>query len=81
MSCREFRDLLVYLAYGDLSGEHQRRMDDHLRQCTSCAAEWRDYQEVRRLAQELPPPTLPPYVEARLKKLIDVAVKQTPDGP
>jgi anti-sigma factor RsiW len=70
MKCRECRDLLIYLAYGDLPPEHQRRMDDHLRQCIPCAAGWRDYQEVKRLAQQLPAPPLPPDVEKRLQKLL-----------
>jgi hypothetical protein len=73
MKCRQFHDLLVYLAYLDLPLEHQRRMDDHLRHCTGCAAEWHEYQEVKRLAKQLPPSPVPPDMESRLRKVIDLA--------
>jgi anti-sigma factor RsiW len=79
MSCREFRHLLVYLAFGDLPADQQGRIDEHLRQCAACAAEWRDYQQVVRLARQLPPTPLPAGVEDRFQILVDT-LKETRRG-
>jgi anti-sigma factor RsiW len=80
VTCREFRDLSVYLAFGDLPPEHRLRAEEHLRECPSCAADWRDYQEVRRLAWLLTAEPLPPEVEARLRALLDALRQQGQDG-
>jgi anti-sigma factor RsiW len=76
MTCREFRDLFVYLAFGDLSAEHRQRIEGHLQTCPACAAEWRDYREITRLAQQLPATPLPAELENRLQELL-VSLKRS----
>jgi len=71
MTCREFRDLLIYLAFGDLPAEQQRRADEHVGSCAHCAAEWGDYQRVKHLAGQLPSPLVPPDVECRLQAWLE----------
>jgi anti-sigma factor RsiW len=80
VTCREFRDLAVYLAFGDLPAEHRLRAEEHLRECPACAAGWRDYQEVTRLARQLAAEPLPPEVEARLRALLDALRQQGQAG-
>jgi hypothetical protein len=80
MTCREFRGLAVYLAFGDLPAEHRLRAEDHLRECPACAADWRGYQEVTRLAWLLTGEPLPPEVEARLRARLDALRQQGQAG-
>jgi hypothetical protein len=70
MTCREFRGLLVYIAFGDLPPEQLRSAKGHLKQCLTCAAEWRDYQNITQLARQLAPAPLPPELEGRLQSLL-----------
>jgi anti-sigma factor RsiW len=70
MTCHEFRNLLVYLVFGELPRKQRLRVDDHLSQCIGCAAEWADYQQVIRLARQLPRDPLPASLQDQLQALL-----------
>jgi anti-sigma factor RsiW len=71
MTCRGFYALSVYLAFGDLPEKQRGGVEEHLRHCPNCDATWQDYQQVIRLARQLPAVPLPPGLSARLQILLD----------
>jgi anti-sigma factor RsiW len=80
VTCRQFRELLVYLAFGDLEPELRARAEAHLPSCPTCAAEWRGYQEVVRLARLLPDGPLPPVLEQHLRGLLEAVRPTAPEA-
>ena len=70
MTCREFRGVHIYLAFGDLPAADRRRAAAHLRQCAACAAEFVEYQRVTDLARRLPAIPLPAALERQLRALL-----------
>jgi len=60
MACEEIGHTLMAYIDGELDGEEEKRMEEHLAECAECAEEVRAYQEVRNLAKGLrfrePPP-------------------------
>jgi hypothetical protein len=70
MRCGEFHALFLNLAFGDVGLGMRGRLEEHLGQCPSCAAEWQDYHRVIRLARNLPPAPVPPGLTDRVQTLL-----------
>jgi anti-sigma factor RsiW len=70
MTCREFQQLFVSLAFDDLPAEQRQRARAHLGQCPSCAREWEAYQKVIALAHQLTPAPVPPGVSQRVRDVL-----------
>ena len=59
MNCQETLDLLSPLHDGELSADHCKSVDQHLRECPACAAVHANFRAMSSLAQELPDPEPP----------------------
>jgi anti-sigma factor RsiW len=56
---------------GELSESENADLDNHLAQCASCAREYRVLALPRRIAQEIPQLTPPPFFYPKLRKHIE----------
>jgi anti-sigma factor RsiW len=68
VTCREFQELLIYLAFGDLDAAQTQRAHAHLEGCASCVRDWGAYREVTRLAGNLPAEPIPFEMDSRLRR-------------
>jgi len=55
----EIFDLLTLAAAGALDAEEQRRVEEHLRGCPQCAAEFETWSEITGGLREIPTPSAP----------------------
>jgi anti-sigma factor RsiW len=67
MTCREFQQLFLALAFDDLAAEQRGRAHAHLRQCPPCAHQWAGYQQVIALARQLTDTPIPAEVSERVR--------------
>jgi TolA-binding protein len=61
--CREFQELLLDLAYGELGGADAARLEDHAAACGSCREELDAVRITRKLAAQLPAEVPMPSLE------------------
>lgn len=54
--CREFSELLLDLAYGELDEDEAKRLGEHASACTACRAQLEEIALTRKLASALPMP-------------------------
>jgi len=60
--CREFTELLLDLAYGELDDSETSRLRDHAAACPTCGAELAEILLTRKLVGELPKPETLPHL-------------------
>jgi TolA-binding protein len=60
--CRDFADLLLDLAYGELDDAEASRLHDHAASCPACRAELDGILLTRKLVGELPKPETVPHL-------------------
>jgi anti-sigma factor RsiW len=73
MTCEETRILLHALVDGELDAGHAREVEAHVASCPACAAQLRDYREMR---QALSAPSLRHQAPAALRARIESALPQ-----
>ncbi len=73
MTCEETRILLHALVDGELDAGHAREVEAHVASCPACAAQLRDYREMR---QALSAPALRHQAPAALRARIEGALPQ-----
>lgn len=74
----EIRDLLTLAAAGALDTDEQRRVQEHLRSCTTCKAEFEGWQQMTGALRELPTPEAPAgLVERTRRQLANQAAVRT----
>lgn len=64
----EIRDLLTLAAAGALSAEEQRRVQEHLRGCADCKAEFEAWRQLAGALRELPTPPAPAGLVERTRR-------------
>jgi anti-sigma factor RsiW len=67
----EIRDLLILAAAGALDAAGQRRVEDHLRQCPGCRAEFQSWQRLTGALQEMPTPQAPLGLVERTRRRME----------
>lgn len=64
----EIRDLLTLAAAGALDADEQRRVEEHLRSCAACKAEFEIWCEITGALRELPTPAAPAGLVERTRR-------------
>ena len=64
----EIRDLLTLAAAGALDADEQRRVEEHLRACADCRAEFDAWCEITGSLRELPTPAAPAGLVERTRR-------------
>jgi len=67
----EIRELLTLAAAGALDAAGQRRVEDHLRQCPGCRAEFQSWQRLTGALQEMPTPQAPLGLVERTRRRME----------
>lgn len=67
MKCEDCKELLVELVYDEISDDHRRLVERHLRECPDCARELDEMVGTLAAIREMPEPEPPPFVNTRLK--------------
>jgi anti-sigma factor RsiW len=67
ITCREFVAVLFAYICGELSQDHEERIQQHLDTCPRCVTYKETYQTTILLAQKLPDHPLPTPCEQRLR--------------
>ena len=65
------RDLLTLAAAGALDAADQRRVEQHLRDCADCRAEFQDWGRLTSALEALPTPQAPPNLVERTRRLLE----------
>ncbi len=71
MNCAEAQQLLSAYFDGELARELVRDLDDHVSQCTVCAAELASFGQLSRLAGDLPSPPAPDTLWCQLEQQLN----------
>ncbi len=66
------RDLLSLAAARVLNPAEQQRVEEHLRHCEACCAEWNGWMRLANALKELPTPQAPPKLVLRTRRLLEV---------
>jgi anti-sigma factor RsiW len=66
MNCRSVSRLLSAFQDGELDPALRREVEDHLRGCRACRAEWQGLQELSRRLRLSPPPAVDPFFPTRV---------------
>jgi anti-sigma factor RsiW len=67
----EIRELLTLAAAGTLDADEQRRVEDHLRQCSDCHAELAAWQRLTGALEALPTPQAPLGLMERTRRQME----------
>ena len=67
----EIRDLLTLAAAGALSGEEQKQVEEHLRQCGECQAEFAAWSGLTGALQQMPTPQAPMGLVERTRRELE----------
>jgi anti-sigma factor RsiW len=67
----DIRDLLTLAAAGALDADGQRRVEDHLRQCQGCRAEFETWQRLTGALQDMPTPQAPMGLVERTRRRME----------
>lgn len=67
----EIRELLTLAAAGALDEAGQRRVEDHLRQCSDCRAELAAWQRLTGALEALPTPQAPARLVERTRRMME----------
>src|SRR5262245_55073680 len=67
----EIRDLLTLAAAGALDAGDQRRVEEHLRECADCSAEFRSWQQLTGALEKLPTPQAPAGLVERTQRHLE----------
>jgi len=68
---QEIRDLLTLAAAGALDAGGQRRLEDHLRQCPDCRAEFETWQRLTGAIKDMPTPQAPMGLVERTRRRME----------
>jgi anti-sigma factor RsiW len=78
ITCRELAELLIDFVSGELSPEHQERVEQHLSDCRLCMVYVETYKTTIRLTRHLPCAPLPPELERRLREALTDLHRENP---
>jgi anti-sigma factor RsiW len=67
----EIRDLLTLAAAGALTGEEQKGVEEHLRQCADCHAEFASWSRLAGALEDLPTPQAPMGLVERTRRTLE----------
>jgi anti-sigma factor RsiW len=67
----EIRDLLTLAAAGALDAAGQRRVEDHLRECPGCRAEFESWQRLTGVLKDMPTPQAPMGLVERTRRRME----------
>jgi hypothetical protein len=78
MKCKNAREALVLDLYGELSMEDQKRLEDHLRTCRTCAAERTETLRFAAFLEAHPPVPVPEPNRDRVWRGVEAALTGRP---
>jgi anti-sigma factor RsiW len=67
----EIRDLLTLAAAGALTGEDQKQVEEHLRQCAGCHAEFAAWSALTGALEQMPTPQAPVGLVERTRRELE----------
>ena len=67
----EIRDLLTLAAAGALTGEEQKRVEEHLRRCGGCQAQFDAWSRLTGALEQMPTPQAPMGLVERTRRMLE----------
>lgn len=81
MTCRELVETLIDFVADQSPPEHQQRVEQHLRLCTSCVAYVDSYRCTVQLGRQLPRSPLPAQLQRRLENILQASAQEAGPQP